>query len=307
MNESQTNGRLRGMSKPLFLGIDGGGTRCRARLADAAGVTLGEGVGRAANIRLGLDVAWTAIMQAVDQALAAAGLGRDVLPRIFIGLGLAGITGIADQERVAASAPAAFAGILSDTDAFTACLGAHAGADGAILISGTGSAAQIIIDGRGRGIGGWGFEVSDDGSGAAMGREAVRAALRGFDGLGPDTDLTRAVMARLGGDPPAIVAWVGTARPGDYGSLAPLALDHARRGDLVGERIVREQADHLVAHVRRLLDLGAPAICLMGGLGPALLDWMPPWVTGVLSEPKGDAMAGGVLLAMSGAKGGLAR
>ncbi|OYQ32331.1 ATPase [Niveispirillum lacus] len=285
------------MTSPLFLGIDGGGTRCRARLADAAGRTLGEAVGGAANIRLGLDVAWNAIMEAVDGALAKAELGRDVLSRTFIGLGLAGITNAADQQRVADSAPVAFAGILSDTDAYTACLGAHAGADGAILISGTGSAAQIILKGVGRGIGGWGFEVSDLGSGASMGREAVKAALLGHDGLGPHTDLTRAVMATLGGDPPAVVAWVGPARPGDYGTLAPLVLEHARKGDPVAERLVREQADYLVLHIRRLLELGAPAICLMGGLGPVLLDWMPPWVRGVLTEPKGDAMAGGVLLA----------
>lgn len=286
------------MTSPLFLGIDGGGTRCRARLADAGGRTLGEGVGGAANIRLGLDVAWNAIMEAVDAALVQAGLGREVLSTTYIGLGLAGITNEADQKRVADSAPVSFAGILSDTDAYTACLGAHAGADGGILISGTGSAAQIIVNGVGRGIGGWGFEVSDLGSGASMGRDAVRAALLGHDGMGPQTDLTRAVMATLGGDPPAVVAWVGPARPGDYGTLAPLVLEHARKGDLVAERLVREQADYLVMHIRRLLELGAPAICLMGGLGPVLLDWMPPWVRGVLTEPKGDAMAGGVLLAM---------
>ncbi|MGQ3047122.1 MAG: BadF/BadG/BcrA/BcrD ATPase family protein [Niveispirillum sp.] len=286
------------MTSPLFLGIDGGGTRCRARLADAGGRTLGEGVGGAANIRLGLDVAWGAIMEAVDTALAQAGLGRKVLSNTYIGLGLAGITNAADQQRVADSAPVRFAGILSDTDAYTACLGAHAGADGGILISGTGSAAQIIINGVGRGIGGWGFEVSDLGSGASMGRDAVRAALLGYDGMGPQTDLTRAVMAALGGDPPSVVAWVGTARPGDYGTLAPLVLDHARKGDVVAERLVREQADYLVMHIRRLLQLGAPAICLMGGLGPVLLDWMAPWVRDVLTEPKGDAMAGGVLLAM---------
>lgn len=286
------------MTSPLYLGIDGGGTRCRARLADATGRTLGEAVGGAANIRLGLDVAWAAIMEAVEAALVQAGLGREVLSRTHIGLGLAGITNAADQQRVADGAPVAFAGILSDTDAYTACLGAHAGADGAILISGTGSAAQIILNGVGRGIGGWGFEVSDLGSGASMGREAVKAALLGHDGMGPQTDLTRAVMTMLGGDPPSVVAWVGPARPGDYGTLAPLVLDHARQGDLVAERLVREQADYLVMHIRRLLELGAPAICLMGGLGPVLLDWMPPWVRAVLTEPKGDAMSGGVLLAM---------
>jgi len=125
----------------LFLGVDGGGSGCRIRLVDQAGRELGAGVGGATNIRLGLEAAWASILGATDQALAKAGLDRDALPRIQAGLGLAGITGPVDVERVRAAAPG-FAGIAVDTDAHAACLGAFAGQDGAIIIIGTAASAM---------------------------------------------------------------------------------------------------------------------------------------------------------------------
>jgi glucosamine kinase len=60
---------------PLYyIGIDGGGTKCRARLKNRAGKILGEGLGGASNIRLGLVTVWQNIMVAVDEALAQAQL-----------------------------------------------------------------------------------------------------------------------------------------------------------------------------------------------------------------------------------------
>jgi len=280
----------------LFLGVDGGGTGCRARLVDAAGTVLGEGQAGAANIRLGLDVSWGQILLATDQALAQAGLDRAALPRIHTGLGLAGITGPADQARVAASAPG-FAGIAAETDAHTACLGAFGGRDGAILILGTGSAGYAIVDGVSHPIGGWGFEISDDGSGAQLGREAIRAAVRGYDGLGPVSSFTTAIMDRLGGHPPDVVAWVNGAKPGDYGRMAPLVLEFAQRGDPVAMALIRQAVGHVDSFIRRLIELGAGRVALMGGLGPLLADWLDDAARGVLVAAEGDAMDGAVLLA----------
>src|SRR5207245_7235268 len=58
----------------IFLGVDGGGTRCRARLADRAGRILGEGVAGPANIRLGLEASLAAVMDTGRQCLGEAGL-----------------------------------------------------------------------------------------------------------------------------------------------------------------------------------------------------------------------------------------
>ena len=280
----------------LFLGVDGGGTGCRVRLVDAAGTVLGEGKAGAANIRLGLDISWGQILRATDQALAEAGLDPAALPRIRAGLGLAGITGPANSRRVAESAPP-FAGVAAETDAHTACLGAFGGRDGAILILGTGSAAYAIVEGRSHPIGGWGFEISDDGSGAQLGREAVRAAVRAYDGLGPASDFTVAIMARLGGHPPDVVAWVNGAKPGDYGSMAPLTIEFARRGDPVAAVLIRQAVAHVDNFIRRLIELGAGRVALMGGLGPVLEPWLDGAARRVLADAEGDAMDGAVLLA----------
>ena len=64
-----------------------------------------------------------------------------------------------------------------ETDAYAAWLGAFRGSAGAILILGTGSCGFTVVDGKPTYVGGWGFEVSDEGSGAAIGREALRRAL----------------------------------------------------------------------------------------------------------------------------------
>jgi len=280
----------------LYLGVDGGGTGCRARLVDAAGTVLGEGRAGAANIRLGLDISWRQILHATDRALDGAGLNRSALPRIHAGLGLAGITGPVDASRVAGASPG-FASVAAETDAHTACLGAFGGRDGAILILGTGSAGYAIVDGKSHPIGGWGFEISDDGSGAQLGREAVRAAVRAYDGLGPASNFTLAIMARLGGHPPEVVAWVNGAKPGDYGSMAPLTIDFARRGDPVALDLVHQTAGHVRNFVRRLTALGAAHVALMGGLGPALEPWFDDEIRAALAPAEGDAMDGALLLA----------
>lgn len=280
-----------------FIGIDGGGTRCRARLRGPHGSLLGEGLGGPANIRLGLDQAWGSILAAIDAALGQAGLDRTALSAASIGLGLAGITHAADAASMIAAAPVRFRAIAAESDGYTACLGAFAGGDGGILIAGTGSAAYLLVGGRGQGLGGWGFEVSDEGSGAWIGREAIRSALHAHDGIGPRTALTSQILERLGGSPSDIVAWVGGARPGDYGSFCPTVLRAAEAGDVVGLDIRRRAAAELARYVRRMAALGAPAICFLGGLSGPLSPHLPADAAGLLTTPRGDALEGGILLA----------
>src|SRR5438093_5835792 len=84
----------------LYLGVDGGATRCRARIRAEDGRLLGEGEAGPANSRLGLAAALGEVAAAARAAATAAGLGKSDLARLHAGLGLAGVTGRAEAERV---------------------------------------------------------------------------------------------------------------------------------------------------------------------------------------------------------------
>lgn len=284
----------------LFLGIDGGGTTCRARLVDGAGTRLGEGVGGSANLTLGIGVVAASIVQASEQAFAAAGLGAEAMARTRAGFGLAGanVPSLADAVR---AHPFPFVAVAVASDAVAACLGAHGGGDGAILIVGTGSQGLAIVGGQATAIGGWGFHVSDDASGAILGRAAVRAAVASVDDLAPRSPLTGALMDALGGDPARAVEWAASARPRDYAAFVPLILDHATKGDPVAGALLAAAVAEAAAMLDRLLALGAGRIALMGGLADIYRPRLPERLKPVIVGPRGDALDGALALARAGA------
>ena len=165
----------------FYLGVDGGGTGCRARIEDEDGTVLGQGLSGPATIRLGIDEAWASISRAFGAAIEEAGFGAGELARTFAGIGLAGIGRKGALEALQAIAHP-FARIAFVSDGVGACLGAHSGQDGAIVIAGTGSIGLGFVDGRDLRVGGYGFPISDEGSGADLGLKAVQLALRAHDG-----------------------------------------------------------------------------------------------------------------------------
>jgi glucosamine kinase len=281
----------------MWLGIDGGGTRCRARLVDGKGAVLGEGSAGAAGLTLGIEIAAAAIRAAARLAFDQAGLGdSELMARTRAGLGLAG----ANLPSLAAAmrkTPLGFASAVVASDALAACLGAHGGRDGAILILGTGSHGLAIANGRATSVGGWGFELADDGAGAMLGRSAVRSAIAACDGLGPRSALTEAIMDAFGHDPAAAALWAMTATPRDYAAFAPLVFERGAAGDEVATTILRDAAVRIDAMLGRLAALGATRIALMGGLSRPYGPWLEPGSRRLLVEPAGDAMDGAILMA----------
>ena len=282
-------------SPTYFLGVDGGATRSRARLRDGEGRLLGEAEGAAANVYVDFDAAIDAV-----KVVAAAAIGQARIPLapkdIALGLGLAGITTEADSRKVE-SQFTAFGRVRAENDAVTACLGAHGGADGAIIIAGTGSAAMARVNGKSTVLGGRGFILGDDGSAARIGLDAVRAAAKAADGLGPATPLTDVVLGRLGGDVVALVAWAATAKPGDFGALAPLTIAEAHEGDKIALMIVAAATDAILALFKSMKAVGAVRVALVGGLGPALRPFFDAKLAESLLEPRFDACEGAILLA----------
>src|SRR5690606_17552468 len=128
-------------------------------------------------------------------------------------------------QRLAGMLPFARSRVV--TDALIALEGAVGdGGDGAIAILGTGTAYLLRRDGVERAIGGWGFQVGDQGAGSRIGREVLEEALLAHDGVRPASPLTDAILASFGNDPNAIVEFTLDARPGDFGKFAPTVLDH---------------------------------------------------------------------------------
>lgn len=280
----------------LFLGIDGGATSCRARLEDADGNLLGEGRAGSANPRWGLDAAIGEILLATRQALTVAGLADSDLARTHAGLGLAG-TGQARERGQMLAWLHPFRTITLRTDAHAACLGAHEGGDGAIMIVGTGSCGCAIVGGEETRVGGWGFPASDHGSGAWLGLEAVRRALLAHDGVAPATPFTAGIMKRFDGDPEAIVAFSQSAHPREWAAFAPSILDAAASGDRVATGLLREAGRDLGAMIATLRRAGAPTVCLMGGLADPIAPWLPEEEQPYLAPAKGDALKGAILMA----------
>lgn len=280
----------------LVLGVDGGGTKCRARLSEFSGKILAEGVAGPANLRLGLAQSYSAIFAAIDQCLGQATMQQHDLARVVACLALAGASEPgylhAAQERCYP-----FKKTIVTTDAHAACIGAHGGKDGGIIIAGTGTVAWAIVRGQTYRIGGWGLPVSDEGSGAWLGGEVLRQVLWAQDGRIRWTPLLRSVFAGFGDNPHAIVDWVATAKPCDFGSFAPAIVRHAANGDPVATGLLRAAGGHIDALAERLFAVGVNRLALVGGLGPKLRPWLGADAVSHLVEPDGDAAEGALRLA----------
>jgi glucosamine kinase len=282
--------------EPLLLGVDGGGTRCRARLSTSAGRTLAEGVAGPANIRLALEASFAAVFRAGAECLAAAGLNTRDLGRVVACLALAG----ASEPACRAAAerhPHPYRDALITTDAHAACIGAHAGRNGGVIIVGTGSIGWAELGGRQVRVGGWGPAVSDEGSGAWLGREATRRVLWAHDGRIAWSELLTQLFAELGSDPHAVVRWSCSAPPAEFAALAPAIVQHARQRDAVAVELMREAAQHIDALAARLLAAGAPRLSLVGGLAPHIEPWFAVETRRHLVRPAGDALDGAIRLA----------
>jgi glucosamine kinase len=288
-------------SQRYFLGVDGGGTGCRARIEDEAGTVLGQGLSGPATTRLGIDQAWASIQRAFNAAIEEAELSAENLTRVHVGIGLAGIGRIGSREALSAI-PTSFASVDFVSDGMGACLGAHSGRDGAIVIAGTGSIGLGFVEGRDLRIGGYGFPISDEGSGADLGLRAIQMALRANDGRIAKTALLSEVMQRFHGDPMEAVAWMDRSSATDYAALAPMVMRHADQGDGAARRIVQSAAEHIDTLVRTLFDQGAPRVTLLGGLSSPLQAWLSPDVRRRLKPADGDPVSGAIILARRAAE-----
>lgn len=281
---------------PIIIGVDGGGTRCRVRIRDERGHCLGESEGGASNVHSNITAALLEIRSTIHKALSEAGLDETVCENAALGLGLAGVMARDDGASVR-DAFSTFKQVFVESDAIAACIGAHAGQDGGLVIAGTGSAGALRIKGQSIGIGGRGFRIGDDGSAARIGWDALRQALLAADDLKPSSPLTRALMKRFSDDPRAVTHWASDAKGGDYGALAPLVFEYAAQGDPVALPLIKMAARSILDLHAALERRGAERVALVGGLSEPLRPWIALEGPDPFVGAQFDAVDGAILMA----------
>lgn len=284
------------VSQTIYLGIDGGGSTCRARLRDGSGRILGSGKSGPANLRLGIALVKEQILACTNEALTLAGLENFPLQNLYAGLGLAGAV-LSEDIESASALRSMFATCAINNDAYIACLGAHLGEDGAIVIIGTGSCAQVISAQTSQTYGGWGFDISDQASGAWIGQHALRATVLAMDGLQPATALSRTIGQQFSHQASEVLRWCETAKPADYAKFAPSVFSLAEKGEKQSLSLVNNGCEQLILLIRAVEKHGTGRITLLGGLADSYQHHLPEEIRSLLSSAKGDALDGALLTA----------
>src|SRR5215467_1117231 len=239
----------------IVIGIDGGGSKTHAMVADEQGRVLAETIGPGSAVRPGqAEHSANVITEVVRDALASCEMTH-VMPRALC-VGVAGAGREAERHALwqALVARDLAAELVIHSDFSIALDDAFGDGPGVLLISGTGSVAY------GRGptgttarCGGWGPVAGDEGSGAWIGRRALSVVTAAADGREPETALTGAVLTAAQVNETAdLVGWAGVATPATLATLAPVVLTVAETGDLRANAIVTLAVEELMLHVRAL-------------------------------------------------------
>ena len=283
------------------LGVDGGGTGTRVRLQDRNGITLGQGQAGPSALSQGTPQAWRHVQQAVAEAFAQAGLPTAAPLHCAMGLGLAG-AGVPAQRVAFSHADPGYALCVLENDGLTQLLGAHGGAPGIVVAAGTGSvAAALYADGRTRQVGGWGFPVGDEGSGAWLGLQAMRRLHATLDGRAVAGALSQAVAAKAGSTAGELLAWCAEAKAPQYAELAPLVFALAEQGDALAKALLQAAANEL-AVLARTLDIAQKAgqaalpVVARGSVGERLAPLWPESLRQRLRPAAGDSADGALWL-----------
>lgn len=299
-----------------YLGVDGGGTNCRIRLADEALNTLADASGGRSNLQIeDGEPAFRSIMEGSREAFEKAGLDFSEAANTCACFGMAG--GRLPSARAAFEArqwPFAKVKVYDDIDIARA--GAHGGGDGGVIIVGTGSAAMAVVEGKRHQAGGWGFPIGDQMSGAILGRELVRRTVEAEDGLRDGSPLTKAVLERFGGTVDMIMDWsfpkdprgplpadekgpstlLGRA-PAEYGALVPMFFEYYEKGDPVARELMDLELSEIDKYVAWFKARGVPQMAAVGGFGTRLYPLMGARYGDFLVKPKHEPLHGALILA----------
>jgi N-acetylglucosamine kinase-like BadF-type ATPase len=130
---------------------------------------------------------------------------------------------------------------------------AFQGGPGIVVIAGTGSIAHgRNVAGESARAGGWGYAVSDEGSGHWIGRAAVMATLRALD-EGKTPAMLEILMQTWGVASQERLVMKANATPPDFGVLVPAITSAADAGDPLARDVLAQAGAELATLARIVL------------------------------------------------------
>jgi N-acetylglucosamine kinase-like BadF-type ATPase len=233
-----------------LIGIDAGGTKTQGILTDIRGTVLSQCFTGATNPNdVTLPVAVERLSEICRRLLHEAGLTETNLPETSLFFGIAG--GINYGPALESSLRELFpmAEVLTvRSDIHILLSGEIPEGDGACIICGTGSACFLRRGDELIRIGGWGYLLDSGGSGYDIGRDALEAALRHFDGRGEPTILSALFEKHLGGAVNTRITDIYREGKPYIAACAPLVFHAARQDDRVAEAILNRNARKLAEY-----------------------------------------------------------
>ncbi|WOI36793.1 ATPase [Alteromonas sp. CI.11.F.A3] len=325
------------VDQSYYIGVDGGGTHCRVQLEDEQGNVLSCAEAGSANIMTNAAVAMQSIINASEKAISAiskpiSAISKPIsavdkhdsatgerersaikLNQIHLAAGLAGANiPSALNEFLRLHHP--FKSITVISDLHAACLGAHNGQPGALIICGTGSAATVFSGSSTRtnshqfnDKGGYGLSISDNASGGWLGLEAVKHCLLVLDELIPQSLLFTSVCDSLAvTNAHELVTKVAGFKGKEFGALAPSVVAAYEKGCPAAKGLIQQGASYLNAVAvtltgKTIVDKTSREkafnnqdlpLCLVGGLSHVYQPLISADLQARLIEPKSSPQAG---------------
>ncbi|MBR3929213.1 MAG: hypothetical protein IKJ65_09450 [Clostridia bacterium] len=253
----------------MLIGIDGGGTKTALVLTTDDGHIINKHIGSATNpADIGVEECANRLEEQLDALMKDFG-GREAKVKSIY----AGIAGSAnDKTRNALHAH--IKSLLPNTelidngsDAFNALYGESDDGYGITLIAGTGSSSFVLSEDGMKQVGGWGYLVDDAGSGFSIGKAALMAAYRSFDGRGEKTILEEMCLEKLGINFRDAIPQIYEGGKHYIASFARVAFEAFEKGDEIAKAIIYDAAEALCVHLRACLThvTNFPTVCVAAG------------------------------------------
>ncbi|MDK2991994.1 MAG: hypothetical protein PWP48_1227 [Clostridiales bacterium] len=288
-----------------YLGVDGGGTKTEALVADQNGVIIGVGKSGSSNPHfIDKNMALSALLDAISAALGDINM-IDVAKAVIC---IPGMKKYKSElaERIGIDESKLFT-YADEQNTFVGALGKGYGV---VVLAGTGSfAIGVNKNGSSDIVGGWGPVIGDPGSGYWMAVRALQAVAREYDGLAEHTVLTDKIKNHYSiGN---INALKGIVSIDNISPIAVLVKEAALEGDEAAKDIVWEAGVELAkmasAVITRLeLDHKDYSLALTGGISNFGELIMRPFINALrrnhrnidIVEPLFAPAVGAVMLAM---------